>query len=345
MRILHVSLLLSSAAAAELGVLPMISYSSSSGFLYGLRADAVLESGRGGMLTAMAYWTTRGGQYQSFGAVLPRGRGAWRLSLSHDQLRGTDFYGWGNGGDPDSSLEYDREVDKAYFGRLQEIAGRLTVEAGAEVRHSSAFDLEDGPLWEGLPSLETASLWTAGPRLGIALDCPGIPGSLEAVFNHQAGSGMSYSSVSLSRTAFFGLPADVDLCLRYCLGYHSGIEETPFPFLPALGPDELLRGYDTNRFYGPWTAVANAELRKVILSAGCSGDGGAGGGPALTAGAALYADAGQVAGGFGGLRQDRYHTDAGIGARIGIGPTLVRIDCTVLSPEGLKLELAFGQPF
>lgn len=345
MRILHLSLLLSSAAAAELGLLPMLSYSSSSGFLYGIRADAILEQGRGGMLTAMAYWTTRGGQYQSFGAVLPGGRGAWRLSLAHDQLRGADFYGWGNGGDPDSSLEYDREIDRAYVGRLQELPGGFAVEAGAEVRHSSAFDLEEGPLWDDLPSLETASLWTAGPRLRMVLDCPGIPGALEAVLDHQTGSGMSYSSASLSRTAFIGLPAGVSLCMRYCLGTHHGVERTPFPFLPAIGPDELLRGYDTNRFYGPWTAVANAELRREIMSSGPSRGGEGADGPELTVGSAIYADAGQTADEFGGIRQDRYHADAGIGARIGIGPTLVRIDCTVLSPEGLRLELAFGQPF
>ncbi len=141
--------LLASAAAAEVAVLPLVSYSSGSGLLYG----AILHAARGGggaEVSIMAYGTARGGQYESFGVRIPRGGSVWFASASHEQLLDHDFCGWGNRGDPDESLEHDRESDVISIGRTQTF-GPFEARVGAEARHSSVFDREEGDLWDGLP--------------------------------------------------------------------------------------------------------------------------------------------------------------------------------------------------
>ncbi len=342
MRLLLPPLVCVAFCAAGVTLLPVVSYSSSSGFLYGARCDGMLEGFQSSEISAMIYGTTRGGQYEALSLGIPSGPGSWMVSASHDQVLGADFYGWGNGGDPDSSLEYDREADRLLLGRRQPLSAAVTAELGVETRHSSVFDREQGDLWQTLPALRASSCWTAGPRARLTVVCPFLPGYARASFDWQKGDGLSYTSESLERAVFAGLPTGGILALRYALGHSGGVSGTPFPFLPSLGPDELLRGYADNRFYGEWTAVANAELRHTIArfepEEGSDG-------PGASIGAVLYADAGQVADGFGGIRWDRYSGDAGAGLRLGIGALLTRIDCTFISPEGLKLDLSFGESF
>jgi hypothetical protein len=332
-------------ALAQTTILPVLSYSSSSGFVYGARIDALLDGRPGGEFSAMAYWTTRGGQYQTLTAAVPGGENSWRLEASHDQVLDADFYGWGNWGDPDTSLEYDREMDAFYLGRSQRLGGRFVAGLGIEARHSVTFDREEGGLWETLPGLQTASTWTAGPRAELLfLGCPlaGLPGYTSATFLHQSGADISYSRAVIEKAVFVPFLRGNILALHYSLARHWGAEETPFPFLPSLGPDEVLRGYADDRFFGPVTAVANVEIQRPLFGFLPSGQSPL---PSALFGIALYADAGQAAEEMGGIRWDRYHGDVGAGLRFVTGMTKVRVDWTFLSPEGMKLQLGFGEAF
>lgn len=331
-------------AGAHATFLPVLSYSSSSGFVYGGRVDAVLQGSPCAEISAMLWWTTRGGQYQTVSAALPRGEGIWRLEASHDQVLDADFFGWGNGGDPDSFVEFDREEDVFYLGRTQRLGERLEAGLGVETRHSVAFDMDSSTLWETVPDLHTASAWSSGPRAEVAfLGCPllGLPGYTSATFLVESGSGFSYADLELEKAVYAPFVEGSVAALRYSFAQRWGVEDSPFPFLPSLGPDEVLRGYADDRFTGPVRAVANLELHRPVLGFEPS----SGPLPSALVSLALFADAGQVAEGMGGIRWDRYHGNVGAGLRFMAGLTKVRIDWTFLSPEGMKLQLGFGEAF
>lgn len=339
MRLLLLSLLASS-AAADVAVLPLVSYSSGSGLLYGANAHAVFDGNPGGEFSVMAYGTARGGQYESFAARIPGGESTWYLTGEHEQKLGHDFFGWGNWGDPDSSLEYDRETDVISIGRTQTF-GPFEARVGAEARHSSVFDREEGELWNGLPGGSISMRWTAGPSVEFRTrSCP-IPvwEDLRARFDWQRGGGADYWTTELERVAYLPIRGGTLLALRYDIAYHHGVENTALPFLPFLGPDQLLRGYADDRFSGPWTSVANLEVRRPLFSflpdpLTMR--------PLVIVGAALFADAGQASESPGGFRWDRWHPDAGIGLSLAVEGIAVRLDLTALSPEGFHIGMSLG---
>lgn len=334
-------LLAAAAVRAEVAFLPLLSYSSGSGLLYGATAQVVLDGTPGGWFSVMAYGTTRGGQYESFTARIPGGESTWYLTGEHEQRLGHDFFGWGNGGDPDSSLECDRETDVISLGRSQSF-GPLEARAGLEARHSSVFDMEEGALWDGLPSAITGSEWTGGPSVDFRLvDCPlPLSGYGHAGFDWQAGRGdMNYYRAELERVAYVPVGGGTLLAARYDLAYHHGVENTPLPFLPYLGPDQLLRGYADDRFSGPWTSVANIELRRPLFSLLEDPDTMS---HLLTIGAAVFSDAGQASETLDGFRWDRWHPDAGLGIIFALQDMSLRLDMALLSPEGFRLDFSIA---
>ncbi len=332
--------MLSAGAEAGWAALPLVSYSSGSGLLYGGRFEAVTGGASPASFSMTAYGTTRGGQYESFGVRLPAAGNSWYITGSHDQRLGREFYGWGNSGDPDSSLEYDRERDAVAIGRVQTL-GPVEVRLGAEVRHSSAFGFEEGVLWSGLPGLLASSEWTAGPSVEIESgSCP-IPvwEDIRLRFDWQRGEGAEYWTGDLERVAYVPLGGDALLALRYDLAHHHGADATPLPFLPFLGPDQLLRGYADDRFSGSWITVANIELRRPLFDLAADP---ATGQPLATVGAALFGDAGQASDSFDGIRWDRWHPDAGVGLSLTVEGIAVRLDLTALSPEGFHMGMSLG---
>lgn len=331
---------LSAGSEAGWAALPLVSYSSGSGFLYGGRFEAGTGGESPGAFSLMAYGTTRGGQFESFGARLPAGGNSWYFTGSHDQRLGRDFYGWGNSGDPDSSLEYDRERDVIALGRTQAF-GPLEVRLGAEVRHSSAYGFEEGDLWSGLPCLVASSEWTAGPSVEVSSSSCPIPvwEDLRARFDWQGGGGADYWRAGLERVAYLPIRGGTLLALRYDIAYHHGADATPLPFLPFLGPDQLLRGYADDRFSGPWISVVNIELRRPLFDLAVDP---ATGQPLATVGAALFGDAGQASESLDGMRWDRWHPDAGLGFSLTVNGIAVRLDLTALSPEGFHIGMSLG---
>lgn len=326
-----------SASAARIALLPVFSYSGDTGFVYG--AMAGLQTDSGAMLSIAGYAGTRGGQSESFGAVVPDARGAWTVALSHEQLVGREFFGWGNGGDPDSSLEFDCETDRILAGRSLAL-GRLTFEVGGEVRHTSSYDMEGGDLWQTLPVLDAGSTWSAGPLAGATVrGFPGSAGRVALSACRQAGDGFGYTETELEAVSFVPLGGSLLLGLRYCAAFHAGTDGTPLGFMPGLGEPELLRGYPSDRFRGAWSHVANLELRRPLLFLP-----GPGNEPASVV-AAVFADAGQAADDPDGITWGGWHADAGAGLRLCLGPAVMRLDCAFLGEEGVALGASLGDSF
>ncbi len=344
MRTMLAPLILTAVSAARLSVMPIVSYSSSTGFLYGGRIDALTGGRPRGALSLMAYGTTRGGQYQSVDLMTLEEAGGWRLYGVHDQLLGADFYGWGNGGDPDTSAGYDREIDRVGAGRVQQFGDALTLEIGLEARHSTAWDREESALWETAPALRTASSWSIGPDAALSAGLPlgGVVGYDRIGYAYQSGDGFDYHEIRNDLAVFVDMPSGFVIGTHGMIRHHMGVEETPLPFLPSLGPEDLLRGYANERFRGAWAMVANLELQRPLLTFMIDRRTLE---PTMLLGAAVYVDAGQVAEEPAGFRWDRLHPDAGIGLRFVFGLTKVRMDFTILSPEGFTMDLAFGDPF
>ncbi|HOZ17413.1 MAG TPA: hypothetical protein PLF04_03665 [Candidatus Fermentibacter daniensis] len=335
--------LMASVAAAGVAVLPLVSYSSGSGLLYGAILHAGPEGVEGPEISVMAYGTARGGQYESFGVRIPVGGGAWFASACHEQLLNHDFFGWGNWGDPDESLEYDRESDVISIGHTRTF-GPFEARAGAEARHSSVFDREEGDLWGSLPDRPLTNGWTAGPSVELSSrSYPGPAwGNLRARFDWQGGGGKAYWRTELERTACHPIGGGFLLALRNDVAYHHGAGDTQIPFLPFLGPAQLLREYAGDRFSGDWLTVANLELRRRLF--GLMDDPETDD-PLILVGAALFADAGQASETLSGMRWDRWHPDGGIGFYATLRGMTLRVDAALLSPEGFRLNMRIGGGF
>jgi outer membrane translocation and assembly module TamA len=67
--------------------------------------------------------------------------------------------------------------------------------------------------------------------------------------------------------------------------------------------------------------------------------------PRSIIGAVVFADFGQVAEEFQGFRWDRMHADAGLGLRFTNMNATIAADFALLSPEGFKIALGFGESF
>jgi len=337
--------LLAAVSNAGVSFTPLVSYSSASGFIFG-GLLGIAGTGEGsGALTALAALTTGGGQTAEIRAARPVQGSGWRVDILSERLVNRRFTGWGNGGDPDSFLQYDREQQRLAVSRQQYLSRAFSFEIGAELLHSTLYGREQGAFWEGSPSSVYGSTWSAGPfaRLTMASYLPFSRAShTDLTAGLQSGSRVSYGSASLSTSAYLPLPAGLTAAFRSWISCSWDLDRTPFTMLPCLGPEQILRGYDSRRFYGPWRCVCNAELRRHLLSALPDRETGT---PRAMLSGVLFADAGQVAEQPDGFRWDRMHADAGLGLRLLSKGAVLAADFALLSLEGLKMALGFGESF
>ncbi len=107
--------------------------------------------------------------------------------------------------------------------------------------------------------------------------------------------------------------------------------EVPFYLMPALGGNDLLRGFRNYRFRGPHAMVASAEYRWEIWS-GLDG--------------ALFYDAGKVANRRSDLDFSDLESAYGIGFRFNTDNGVVfRVDAAFGSRDGKHLYIVFGGIF
>ncbi len=322
-------------------VVPLVSYSTSSGVLLGgVVNHNMMPPFSPYAFGTMAYVYTDGSVHAEPQLLVPSGNGLFRFRVNYSARRENRFFGWGNGGSGDVYGEYAAEVlEGAGSYSFSPFVGFLLT-AGIMGRHSVVYDRSGDPLWEQSPSQEYGSLWTAGPFLeGRWLFPSLIDGYLTGNIDLQEGGEAGYSRWEASAAAFAPLGGSTLTGLRLRLGRHTDTASTPFSFIPSLGGSSGLRGYADGRFAGDWTLLANLELRQKVFSLAVDEQN------RFDVSLVLFGDAGQVADHLEGLGWERFHFDGGLGARLSLpGGGALRADFA-LSPEGLGIQMGLGELF
>jgi len=119
-----------------------------------------------------------------------------------------------------------------------------------------------------------------------------------------------------------------------------GTDGTPLPYLPALGQSQGFRGYSDFRFTGPVSLLTSAEIRKLFLTIAVPLSD-----MPWRIGAAVFADAGQVAESVDELAMRRFHFDAGAGLRILTHDNLMLKVDGAWGDEGLAISAGIDHDF
>ena len=322
-------------------VFPLVSYSSSSGVLFGgVVSHNMIPPFSPFAFNCMAHAYTNGSILAEPECYFPLHNGLMNIKAEYRVDNGTSFYGWGNNGDKDVHTSYDRQTQCiSGIYRFSPITG-LAFSTGILVNHSTVYDRSEDTLWTTSPCSDYGSLWSAGPVIEAHWLFPSlITGYTSIDIEHQMGSGFSYSSTGATLAFFTPIGASTTPAFRIRGEKHFGTSETPFPYLPSLGGNTGLRGYHDRRFGGSWTLLANLELRQRLVTFKIDESN------SIELGVVLFGDAGQVANELDEVKWNRFHLDGGLGLRVTIpGGGTLRVDFA-MSPEGPGILLAFGELF
>ena len=322
-------------------VFPVLSYSSSSGFMFGgVVNHNMLPPFRPVAFSTMSYIYTDGSFHASPLLLIPAGNGIIEMQLSYDAKRENEFYGWGNEGSDDVSAGYSAEVQELLLSWNTALIRDIALSAGVRVNHSTVYDREKSVLWQQSPIRSFQSTWTAGPFAEAVWNLPGfLDGYLSSGVNVQTDGDFVYSTTEASAALFMPLGGSTLPASRVRIVKHTGTDSTPFSFLPSLGGSSGLRGYSDGRFRGNWTLLANVELRQDVLSLRLDSEN------FFELSLVLFGDAGQAADHLSECRWDRFHLNGGVGARMTLpGGGSLRADFAI-SPEGLGVQMGLGELF
>lgn len=320
---------------------PLLSYSTSSGFLIGTVVNHnMLPPFKPFGFSSMAYVYTDGSIFVEPKLLFPAGSGIMTLSANFRVRKNAKFFGWGNEG--------DNEFYTTYYAEKHDVSGSwtfsplsgLVMSGGLLCRHSTVYNMSDDPLWDQSPTDEYGSIWTAGPSVNGKWSFPVLMnGYISAGYDLQMGSGISYSSSECALAVFTPIGSSTTPAFRMKVERHIGTPSTPFPFLPSLGGSSGLRGFNDARFGGNWALIGNLELRQRIISFPIDENN------SMDLSLVLFGDAGQVADHLDEFVWNQFNLDAGLGARITLpGGGSLRADFA-MSPEGLGIQMGIGELF
>lgn len=229
-------------------------------------------------------------------------------------------YPLGNDSDPDDTEDYTRVGFELALDLDRRVASGVYVGGGLRIADDDLVDLEGGgPLSDGrLPGAEGGTVWGAALRVirdtrdEVISPTAGVLASV-SVRGHPDGLGSNYGFLRYTLDGRRYLRAGPGvIALRTTMSGVSG--DPPFRFLPALGGQNLLRGYFDGRFRDRFLAAVQAEYRLRVW---------------WRFGVAFFTAAGQVAPDPGGLRLDGFHPSGGLGLRFLLDPAQsvnIRID-------------------
>ncbi len=339
--LITVILILFSIPSLAWEVFPLVSYSSSSGILFGgIVSHNMIHPFSPFAFNCMAYGYTGGSISVEPEFLFPLGREFMNIRAEYSVDNGSSFYGWGNDGDGDVHTSYNRQMQRITgIYRFSPTPG-IALSTGIQVNHSTVYGRSEDTLWTTSPCSDYGSLWSAGPVIEAHWIFPSlIDGYTSIETAHQMGSGFSYSNVKACLAFFTPIGASTTPAFRILGEKHFGTSETPFPYLPNLGGNTGLRGYHDRRFGGSWTLLANLELRQRLFTFEIDES------SKIKLGVVLFSDAGQVANELNEARWNRFHLDGGLGLRIIIpGGGTLRVDFA-MSPEGPGIHMALGELF
>ena len=333
------ALALAAAAAGAVTALPILGYSSSTGFLIGGFVITQLEQSPPGSSASLdAYYGTAGVIKFQPSLTLVTDNGLFETSLECRKVLNKSWFGWGNQTDPDSTAEMDYEKYDLLAQYSMPLTGNLFVTAGLDARFSTVFNREESILWDRVPGGGFNETLTAGLTGGITAVFPGpLAGNilLEARGFFQRGDA-SYAGVT-GRARIQTRPwENGTLALAGRLHRHFNVKETPVPFTSGIGANVDFRGYSDNRFTGSVWTIAQLEVEQRLFQLVDEE-----GNPALSLKVAAFMEAGHTADSFGDLSMDDLHTDFGGGIRIGASDQAqMRIDAA-WGDEGMVLSTGF----
>lgn len=335
-----IALALVAAAAGAVTALPILGYSSSTGFLIGgFIVTALEQSPPGSSLSVDAYYGTAGVIKFQPALNLVTGNGLLQSSLECRKIIDKNWFGWGNETDPDSSAEMDYEMYDLLAEYSMPLSENVFLTGGVDARFSTVFNREESPLWDRMPGQEFGETFTAGLSGGITAVFPApLSGNflLEARGFFQEGDA-SYSGLT-GRARMQTSPwKNGSLAMAGRIHRHFNIDQTPIPYTSGIGANVDFRGYSDNRFTGSVWTVAQIEAEQLLLRVRDEE-----GNTALTFKAALFAEAGRTAETFSSLTAENIHTDFGGGIRIGASDQAqMRIDAA-WGDEGMVLSTGFN---
>lgn len=321
--------------------IPLLSYSSSSGFLLGgIVNNNMISPFKPFGFSAMAYCYTNGSISAEPKILFPAGGGLVTFGANYYVKKKDKFFGWGNGGDNELYEYFDTEIqDISGSYHFSPISG-IVMTGGLLFRHSTVYNRSDDLFWRQSPTDGYDSQWTAGPFARVNWSLPVLlNGYISAGYDMQTGREIGYSSAQCALAVFTPIGSSTTPAFRMKVEKHSGTASTPFSFLPSLGGGSGLRGYNDGRFGGNWSFLGNLELRQEIVSLQIDENN------TMDFSLVLFGDAGQVTDHLDDFGWNRFHLDGGVGARISLpGGGTLRADFA-LSPEGLGIQMGLGELF
>lgn len=334
------ALALAAAAAGAVTALPILGYSSSTGFLIGGFAVKQLEQSLPGSSVSLdTYYGTAGVLKFQPSLTLVTGNGLLQTSLECRKVLDKSWFGWGNTTDPDSSAEMDYEKYNLLAEYSLPLTENVFITGGADARFSTVFNTETSSLWDRMPGQEFDETFTAGLAGAVTAVYPSFLNGdllLETKGFFQTGDA-SYSGIT-GRARIQARPwENGTLALAGRLHRHFNISETPIPYTSGIGANVDFRGYSDNRFTGPIWAIAQVEAEHRLFQLVDEE-----GNPALSLKVAAFFEAGRTADTFGDLSMEDIHTDFGGGIRIGASDQAqMRIDAA-WGDEGMVLSTGFN---
>ena len=234
-----------------------------------------------------------------------------------------DFYGLGNDTDAELFEDYSDEAGSFSADYLRTVAGRIRIGGGVGYGTSSITRTEPGDCLSGdlIPGADGGQYLGAG--LKATYDSRGnIVYPLASgfhqlswwVYGKALGADFSFNTTTVDLRQYLHLGGSRVLALRG-LGIFGG-GNMPFQMMPALGGDNLLRGYFQGRFRERKLLALQGEFRSRVWS---------------RIGAAVFGGLGQVARETGQLGLNRFHHSYGVGLRI-----------LLVEKEGMNLRTDFG---
>jgi len=234
-----------------------------------------------------------------------------------------DFYGIGNDTPVDDSEEFTDEGAGLNLDYLRTLRGPWRAGAGLMFGTSSITGVEPGDMLDG----DAIAGSSGGQVLGAGLighydsrDRVGYP--TRGTFGQLAwrqhgellGADFNFNQTTVDLRQYIPLGASRVIAVRG-LGIASG-GDVPFQLLPALGGDQLLRGYFGGRFRERQLLAAQAEYRSRVWK---------------RLGLAAFGAVGQVARDLDGLGMGRFRSSFGLGLRF-----------LLIKQEGMNLRIDFG---
>lgn len=231
-------------------------------------------------------------------------------------------YALGNRSDPDDREEYTHVGTSLIVDLDRRVAPGVYVGGGLRVSRDELTDLAGGgPISSGaLPGAAGGTTWGAGARVTVdTRDHVFIPSggalvTLDVRAHPEAlGGDYAFARYSLDGRRYLLLGSAV-LGFQALLSGTAG--EAPFRSLPALGGQNLLRGYYGGRFRDRNMAVLQSEYRLPVHK---------------RFGLVAFAGTGQVSSELSAMRLDGFHAAGGLGFRFLLDPR-----------EGVNLRIDYG---